>query len=374
MLHRNFRLLPRTVCLNLCLFAGMMWGIMGCTDKSKPTLLVYSDLDRRVVDPLVQQFQKEQQMDVQVKYAEPKTVQSGEGLSSKIREEGSDAQVDAYWANDQEAIWNLQNDGLLYSIGNESTVQVADKFREPKSFWVSIGARVRVLLYNKKLVNSKQIPQSLASLSQEMWKGRCGIADPRTNSSSRFHFLYLLAILKEREVTRLLEKIKGNAVQLLPDENAVVEAVASGKLAWGVVDSDLAKAAMKAKKPVAFVIADQVTHSTADAMGLSHSSTPTVGTPVLLSPFTVFKTAPHRPGAKILHDFLLSQNISKRWAELQPDRLPTQNTLLEHELDQSNKRDGTFIDILSVNTLEVSQETLISLRPQLLLLLKQIFP
>src|SRR5262249_39913067 len=151
--------------------------------------------------------------------------------------------------------------------GNTLTDKIAEPFRDPTYNWYGIGVRGRVVLYNTKRIKPGHIPLSIAALTQPKWKDRCAMADPRLNGSARFHIKYLYDILGEEDTADLLQKMQDNGVQLLPNDAAVVDAVVSGKADWGVVDSDVGIAAVRAGKPVDFTFVDQDPYVTGAAMG-----------------------------------------------------------------------------------------------------------
>jgi iron(III) transport system substrate-binding protein len=332
--------------------------------------VLYSDQDRAVVEPLVQQFQQQKGMAVRVVYASASDLQSGLGLSRRLREQSGSPEADLYWACGPEAIETLRQDQALEPYKDTTLVQTAEPFQGPENAWYGLGARVRVLLYNTHLVAPNHVPKSVACLGQPTWKGRCVLADPRTNGSANYHILYLLKVLPSEDVKSLLEAMKANAVQLLPDEQAVVEAVASGKIAWGVTDSDLASAAMRAGKPVKFVVTDQETYSTVDALGRPRGSVPTVGTPLLPAPVALLKNRPHAEAALPLMDFLLSLGTATTLLQTQPTCLATHHDLTGSRKDSSF---GPTIDPLNLTTIPADAGAIMAMRPQATNTLADIF-
>ena len=328
---------------------------MGCPGN-QPTVALYSDMDQSVVAPLIEQFEQDKQIKVQVVYADPKTVAAGVGLSERIRDESDSPKADIYWACGPQAAQKIAELGLLDSSRNTYTMQIARPFADPADFWVGLGGRVRVLIYNKSAFQTKKPPISIAALGQPEWKGRVAWADPRKNGNANYHLLTYFAAFREDEGTRLLQKIKDNGVQLLADENAVVEAVASGKADWGVTDSDLATAAVTAKKPVDYLVPDQSDFSTSDALGQIRgggAGVPTLGTPALPMPLAICARHPH-PEAGALQVFLLAPQAALRLAQARPELLLTRAGAAE---DKPGKESGhlTHPDKLRFTTLGMEQ-------------------
>ncbi|HZP81444.1 MAG TPA: extracellular solute-binding protein [Chthonomonadaceae bacterium] len=343
---------------------GVLALLAGC-GSSDPGLTLYSDQPQAVVEPLVKQFETEQHVPVHVVYASAGEVARGKGLSERVRAEAGAPQADLYWACGPAAIEKLRQDGLLEKRQNFSTAQIAAPFRSPDSLWHGIGTQVRVLLYNTRLVRPDRAPRSIASLAQPAWKGRGAMADPRANGSANYHILYLFATLPPNEASALLTAMKANAVQFLPDEAAVVEAVSSGKAAWGVTDSDLAITAVKAGKPVRFQVTDQEPFATAEALGKVKESVPTIGTPLLPAPLAILKGTTHLEKAWQFVDFMTSPQTAARLAELLPARLPTHTELLNGLQDEQ-------INPLKLKTLPVTASDIMDAAPKAATVLDQV--
>jgi ABC-type Fe3+ transport system substrate-binding protein len=327
--------------------------LAGC--PGKPGIVLYSDQDRSVVEPLIKQFTAQSNLPVNVTYADADQVNSGQGLSQQIREESTSPQADLYWANSHPAMFQLQRDGLLDRYGNTLSDKIAAPFRDSKKYnWVGIGVRGRVILYNTHRIKPGHLPLSVASLAMPQWKGGV-MADPRTNGSAHYHLAYLYAILGEAETTALVTRMRGNDVQFLPDDAAVVDAVASGRADWGVTDSDVAIAAKQAGKPVDYAFTDQERYATANALERSHEEVVTVGTPLLFSPIGLIRSRPHVVESRRLYDFLCQPRTALSLLEIQPTRMPTHSDLLSGPTGEKNSH---RVDPTKLITTPINPETL----------------
>jgi ABC-type Fe3+ transport system substrate-binding protein len=331
----------------LCALA--LTTLAGCTG-GKPGIVMYSDQDKSVVEPLIKQFSAQTNLPVNVVYADAEQVNGGQGLSQQIRQESTSPQADLYWANSPPAMFELARDTLLDHYGTSLSDKIAPPFRDVEKYnWVGIGVRGRVILYNTQHIKPGHIPLSVACLAQPQWKGGV-MADPRTSGSAHFHFAYLYAILGPTDMTDLLTRIRDNNVEFLPDEAAVVDAVANGKADWGVTDSDVAIAAKRAGKPVDYTFTDQHENSTADAMGKEHGEVPSFGTPLLFSPIGLIRGRPHVGEARRLYDFLCQPRTALSLLEIQPTRMPTHSDLLA---GPPGERKSQHVDPTKLNTTKV---------------------
>jgi iron(III) transport system substrate-binding protein len=311
------------------LSAVLCGSLLGCPGDTRPRVVLYSDQDRAVVEPLMRRFTQDTGVVVDVKYADAKAARDGTGLSQRLRDEQAKPGGDLYWGCDPTVAVELMQDSVVDRGSRAAMDQMAKPYVDPQSPWTGLGARARVLLMNTRLVPKARTPKSFFCLAQPDWQNRCAMADPRTNGAARYHIAVMFAALPEVEATEMLRRMKDNGVQFLPDEAAVVAAVAEGKAAWGVTNSDLAEAAVRAKKPVRYVAPDQETDSTRNALGGGHIDVPTLGTPVLEEPLLLITRRPHLADSQRLYDYLISGQTAQHLAELQPLCLPTHKALLE---------------------------------------------
>ena len=342
--------------------------LTGCPG-SKPNIVLYSDVDQSVAQPLVEQFKQDRQIDVQVVYADPKTVGNGAGLSDRIRDESESPKADIYWAGGPQAAQKLADLGLLDQGMNSYATATAAAFSGPNGLWAGLGGRARVLIYNTRAYQGKKPPLSIAALGAANAKGRVAWADPRKNGSANYHLLTYFAAYGEDDGKRLVQKMKDNAVQLLPDENAVAEAVASGAADWGVTDSDVATRAVTAKKPVDYLVPDQDDFSTSDALGqMRGAGVPTLGTPALPFPLCICARHPS-PDAVALHDFLLAPAAALRISQARPDWLMTRAGA---DTDKPGKEAGHLVHADKLRFTSLGMDKLKETRAQLTLALSHI--
>jgi ABC-type Fe3+ transport system substrate-binding protein len=349
---------------------ALLATLAGC-DKGKPVIVLYSDQDRAVVEPLIQEFTKAKGIDVQVEYAPPESLQNGTGLSARLREEAGNPKADLYWGAGPYVMEKLISDNLLDSVADASLENIGRPFRQPDMLWAGLGARVRVLVYHSRRFPQGNPPRSLAALGQSAWKGRCALADPRRNANASYHLLCYFAAYGEREGAQLLRAIRTNQVLLLPDENAVIEAVASGKADWGITDSDRATEAMRSKKPIDFLVPDQGVQDTADALDKPPNTLPPLGTPVLPYPVALLRNRPHKRDSYLLRDFFFSPQTALKLAEKMPGALSTRRATSDNP---PGKKDGQITNAHNLRFVTLSPEKLRDARSAFTLALADALP
>ena len=295
--------------------------------KGAPSLKIYSDVPRSIVDPIVRKFERQRHITVTVEYADPASVNSGEGMSERIRNESSSPKADIYWSACPIAVEQLRQDSLLEPHGTD---KIAKMFQGPQSSWWAVGARVRVIIFNKHKLNANTAPKSIGALIRPEWMGRCAIADPLKNGSSRYHIYCLFASMTTSEARRILESMKSNHVQFLPTDDSVIDAVCNGKADWGIVYSDFAYHAWQAGRPINYAVTDQETYSTQDALSKPRSSIPTIGTPLLALAVALLRNRPHKTEVYDLVNYLFSEGVAVDVTESDPALIPTSYDIINN--------------------------------------------
>lgn len=315
----------------------------GC-HRAEPGIVLYADQDPQVVESLVRQIQADVGTPVRVVCATSEQVAQGIGLAQRVREE---RKADVYWAGNPMAMQKVMDDGLLLKMKTPLTVPYVLEARDPDFYWVGLDARFRVILYHRGNVPRHRIPDSLASLRDPQWRGKAAMAHPKRSFSARYHLMTLFALASEADARELLSGIRTNQVRLLESEQVVVDAVTSGKVAWGITDSDVAEQAVRSGAPVDYVVPDQKSGSTARAMGIPPEALPTMGTPLLVTPVGLLKDRPLRGEAENLFKAMVKLSTANALAtRIQPARLPTHEALLDSPPATSKNRIKDFRRLL----------------------------
>ena len=139
----------------------------GGGDSDGP-LTIYSGREEEIVAPLIQQFEDETGIDVDVRYGE-----SAE-LAATIAEEGGNSPADVFFAQDPGSLGSV--DAELEQLPSEILDKVDSGFRDDEGHWVGTSGRSRVLVYNTDELAESDLPDSVFDLTDPKWKGRIGIA------------------------------------------------------------------------------------------------------------------------------------------------------------------------------------------------------
>jgi iron(III) transport system substrate-binding protein len=289
-------------------FAGLVSLIVlaGCSrpDPSSMELTAYVAADRRVSEPILQEFERRSGVRVTAVY-EGDDATTG-GLANRLLSEQGATPADILWSSVPMQSLRLKYAGVLASYRPRTAAGIADKFQDVDGYWVGFSARVRVIIYNSHQLVAEAAPQSVLDLVEPRWKGRVAIADPRLDSTSSFQVAALYEALGDADADQFFRKLKANDLKILSSSRAVLDAVAQGVVLVGLADSDDAKCATNANRPIAMVLPD--------LKG--------IGVPVMPNIVSLIDRAPHPVEAKRLIDYLVSEETERVLALSSASQMP----------------------------------------------------
>jgi iron(III) transport system substrate-binding protein len=192
------------------------------------TLTVYSGREEELVEPLLEQFEQESGIDLEVRYGD-----SAE-LAATIAEEGENSPADVFFAQDPGSLGALANEDLLGELPDDALDRVDERFRDPDGRWVGTSGRVRVIAYNTDELSEDEVPDSVLDLTDPKWKGKIGF--PPTNASFQAFVTAMRLSAGEEQTRDWLEGIKANDPKLYERNTPAVEAVAAGEIQLGLVN------------------------------------------------------------------------------------------------------------------------------------------
>jgi iron(III) transport system substrate-binding protein len=268
----------------------------------EPDVVIYCALDQVHSEPLLRRFEQETGLVVRAEFdvEAHKTV----GLVKRIREEQNRPRCDVFWNNEIVHTVALAEDGFLAAYDSPSAADVPDAFRDPERRWTGFAARARILIVNTDRIDASAVSR-VEDLADPKWRGQCAMARPLTGTTLT-HFASLIDVIGDAETFALLARVRANDVQLLGGNAQVMHAVADGRVAFGLTDSDDFNVAREGGRPVAAVYPDQ------DG----------VGTLVIPNTIAILKDAPHPEAARRLVDWCLRPEIEAELAASRSAQIP----------------------------------------------------
>ncbi|MDP2659688.1 MAG: extracellular solute-binding protein, partial [Dehalococcoidia bacterium] len=98
----------------------------------------------------------------------------------------------------------------------------------PKGEWVGVSGRARVVAYNTQSLKEGDLPESIRGFSDPKWKGLIGW--PPTNASFQAFVTAMRVLEGEDKAKEWLKGIQANNPKTYPNNNAAIQAVASGEV------------------------------------------------------------------------------------------------------------------------------------------------
>ena len=189
-------------------------------------LVIYSGRSENLVAPLIEDFEKETGINVEVRYG------GTAEMAATILEEGDNSPADVFFAQDAGSLGALAQAGRLEKLPDEILNKVDARYRSPNGEWVGASGRARVLVYNTDQLQESDLPDNVFGLTDPKWANQVGWAP--TNASFQA-FVSAMRKLNGDDATRQwLEDMIANGVQSYDNNVAIVEAVGKGEIQLGL--------------------------------------------------------------------------------------------------------------------------------------------
>lgn len=272
--------------------------LAGCMPQKENSVVVYSAADREFAAPILSAFARRNEgMDLKIQYdvESTKTV----GLVTRIESEASRTRCDVFWNNEILHTLRLEKAGLLRKLSWDIPAKWPASMKSSSGTWVGFAARARILLVNTDLLpDVESRPTRVRDLTNPNFAGQCCIASPMYGTTAT-HMAVLFSQLGADKSKVLFAGIKSNA-EVVAGNKQVAQAVASGKMAFGLTDTDDALVEIAAGMPVEIVFPDQ------------QAAQP--GVLRIPNTVAVLKNAPHPIAGASLANYLISEDTEGRLA------------------------------------------------------------
>ena len=215
----------RTAVLAIALLLSLT--VVGCS-RSRDALTIYSGRTQNLIGPLLERFNRETGIPVDVKYGD-----SAE-LALLLAEEGDRSPADVFLSQSPGATGFVAGKGLLGQLDQRLLDKVDQRFRNRAGRWVGVSARQRVLVYNSELLNERDLPDSVLDLTEPRFAGKVAVAP--SNGSFQDFVTAMRQLEGEDATERWLKAMAANKARTYANNNAIVEAVSRGEIEMGLVN------------------------------------------------------------------------------------------------------------------------------------------
>lgn len=264
---------------------------------------IYVSTDRVFSEPVLREYERRSGVKVNAAYDTEETKSTG--LANRLLAEASRPQADVFWSNEPVRTLVLKSRGVLAPYRSPSAEGIPAALIDPEGYWTGFSARMRVIVYNTKLVPNGEAPSSVFDLSDPKWRGQVAIADPRFGSTS-FHVAALYALAGDEKMDDFFRRLEANEVRVVDGNSVVRDLVARGEVKVGLTDTDDVNVAIEDGQPVAMVLPDR--------SGL--------GVPVMPNMVSLIANGPQPDEGRRLIDYLLSEDVERQLAASEAVQIP----------------------------------------------------
>jgi iron(III) transport system substrate-binding protein len=208
----------------LVLVGGIYWWML----PEDESLTVYSGRSKALVEPLIQKFQDETGIIVEVKYAG--TTQ----LAVALMEEAEGSPADVFWAQDAGALGALSNLGLLAQLPADIVDSVDPRFVNANRTWVASSGRARVLAFAPTRVDTLALPVSVFDLVDPKYAGK--VAWAPSNGSFQAFVSAMIEAYGIESTRAWLIGMKENGSVAYANNNAILQGIAAGEVDYGITN------------------------------------------------------------------------------------------------------------------------------------------
>lgn len=326
-----------------CLFLSA-WPNASTPVWAAEKLTVYSGRAERLIKPVLDSFTAK--TGVQIDLLSSGTTE----LVNRLKVEGDRSPADLLITNDAGSLEMARTAGLLRPLNmREIDRAIPPQFRAADNSWIGLSGRFWIIVYNTAMVKPDHI-KSLLDLANPEWKDKIAIP----NSGSEYlqaGVSVIRASIGDERTKSFLQGLRDNAgTQVYQKSSQIVEAVAKGQVAMGVVNHYYVYRHLAAQPtaPLAVLMPDQHEGGMGAIMNVTG-----VG---------ILKHTPRLDSAKLLVEFLVAQAGQKMFADLDK----------EYPLHPEVKADPALIERKSFRAAMVPLTKLGELREPTLLLIEQV--
>ncbi|MFW2512708.1 iron ABC transporter substrate-binding protein [Demequina sp. SO4-13] len=189
---------------------------------------LYAGRDQELIDPLIEQFEADTGISVEVRYA------GSTELAALLLEEGEASPADVFLSQDAGALGAVAKADMFATLPETVSETVPAGFTSTDGSWVGVTGRARVIVYDGEQLSAEEVPTTVAALTGEQWSSQVGIAP--TNASFQ-SFVTALRVLEGEDAAReWLEGMSSNDVQIYAKNTPILEAANAGEIQLGLIN------------------------------------------------------------------------------------------------------------------------------------------
>lgn len=191
-------------------------------------LIIYSGRSKSLVEPIIEEFEKESGIRVRVRYGDTSQ------LAIALLEEGRRSPADLFWAQDGGALGVLSNHNLFSRLPQALIDKTPGLFQSANGTWVATSGRARVVAYNPNRVSENELPESIYDLADPKWANRIGWAPQ--NASFQTFISAMVALDGRGKVKQWLTAVRANGAKSYRSNVPIIQAIAANEIDLGITN------------------------------------------------------------------------------------------------------------------------------------------
>lgn len=245
-------------------------------------LVIYTSHKEEVYGPIIREFEERTGIFVEVR-------QGGSlELFDEIADQAGEQACDVMFGGGIENYIAYQDYLEAYRVSEEAMID--ERYRCNGHMWTAFSVLPIVLIYNNKLVDPEDAPETWSELLTERWKGKVAFADPVASGSSYTALCTMIQAMDCDENTVLQNFTQILDGHISESSGAVLDEVDSGTMLVGVTLEETARTWIDQGADLSYLYPGEGTSAVPDAVA-------------------IIKDAPHRENAQKFLDFTVSRDV-----------------------------------------------------------------
>lgn len=194
--------------------------------------------------------------------------------------------ADIIWVGDPTNYIDFKKQGLLMPYDSPAAASIPNKFKDPDRLYMSARLIMLGFVYNTNLVKGDSIPKRWEDLLKPEFKDYIAMTDPTTSGTTLFTVAGL--VQSPKYGWEYFEKLKANGMKLENGSSGVVNKAAAGEYKVSIGVDYIARTVMAQGSTIGFMY-------------------PENDIPIIESPIAIIKNTKNLEAAKILYDYIISE-------------------------------------------------------------------
>lgn len=320
--------------LLLLSFFLLLFILTACSNSKENSVVVYTSVDRNYSEPIFKSFEKETGIKVLAVYDVEATKTTG--LVNRLINEKENPKGDVFWNGEIIQTIKLKDNNILEVYKSKNNTTLLDKYIDPDGYYTSFGGRLKVFIVNTDILKKSNYPRSIYDvISDKNDLSKVAIPKPLFGTTATYAAA-LYSKLGIDNAHNFFLKASNSKLNIVDGNSQVKDLVSSGKITYGLTDSDDALSAIKKGLPVEIVFPDQ--------------NEDMIGTLLIPNSVALIKNSPNKTNGEIFIDYLLEINtlnnlINSGWCQVSLRNIKVNNSF---DISKIKLIDISFEEIYNV--------------------------